>query len=361
VDRVAAPSAAVTHRPRVPRHCYLRSAAGLLPGGVLTAADARQSMSKLQQTLRTGCLDDKSLVAATRLKPRDLKRLDRFAKLAVGAARITLAAAGLSDIERETCGVVVGNMTAGWTFTEPELRKLHASGVSDVSPYLASAWFPAAAQGQITIHLGLQGYAKTFATDRCAGGQAIGHAYDRIRYGQDELLLAGGTEAPVTPFVEAAYGSAFGDTTLLCEASAFVLLSSLPAPAAEHRMEIKGHLTRPLFSEEKFQTQVAQALDHCLEDSDCAEPDVVLVNTLASAQLEQQIAAALRSRPGCNDLNIQFVVRELGDALAACAPLAAVRAAEILQTGEAQCVAVFSVGHQCLDVLLLTSTAVSPQ
>ena len=300
-------------------------------------------------------------MAATRLKPRDLKRLDRFAKLAVGAARITLAAAGLTDIERETCGVVVGNMTAGWTFTEPELRKLHAGGVSDVSPYLASAWFPAAAQGQITIHLGLQGYAKTFATDRCAGGQAIGHAYDRIRYGQDDLLLAGGTEAPVTPFVEAAYGNAFGDTTLLCEASAFILLSCLPAPAAEHGLEVRGHLTRPLYSDENFQTQVVQALDDCLEDCDCTEPGVVLVNTLAHAQLEQQIAAAVRSRPCCRDLNVHFMVRELGDALAACTPLAAVTAAGMLQTGAAQCAAILSIGHQCLDVLLLTSTAVNPQ
>jgi hypothetical protein len=356
VDDMEVPAVAVSHQLTLPRRCYVRSAAGVLPGGTFFGPGGRQRLNEATQTSQTGCLDDESLIAATRLKPRDLKRQDRFAQLAIGAARITLTAAGLSAAARETCGVIVGNMMAGWTFTEPELRKLHSDGVGSISPYLASAWFPAAAQGQITIHLGLQGYAKTFATDRCAGGQAIGHAYDRIRCGLDECLLAGGTEAPITPFVQAAYEGAFSDATLLSEAAAFLLLSSsVPALPAGPCTEIVGHLTRPLFGDEKFHTQIVRALENCLEDSGGPEPDVVIVNTLAHAQLERQIAAAVRARPGCDALKVHFIVRHFGDSLAACAPIAAVAANDIFSAAEAKCVAILSVGHQCLDVLLLTN------
>jgi len=138
------------------------------------------------------------LETAARLPTKEIRKVDRFSLLALVAARRALEAGGWNG-EQPACGVVTGNMFAGWTFTEPQLRALHASGLEDVSPYLATAWFPAAPQGQITIHLGLKGFAKTVTTDRCSGSQALGLAYERIRGGRSNLLLAGGIEAPVTP------------------------------------------------------------------------------------------------------------------------------------------------------------------
>src|SRR5437763_1547066 len=156
---------------------------------------------------------------------REAKKVDRFSLLAVAAARQTLGQARLLPDELMRCGIITGNMMAGWTFTEPQLRTLHQSSPTEVSPYLATAWFPAAPQGQVSIQLQIKGLAKTVTTDRCAGAQAIGLAFHFIRNGKCDLLLAGGAEAPLTPFIEAAFTEQLGGHAPLAEAAAYLLLS----------------------------------------------------------------------------------------------------------------------------------------
>jgi hypothetical protein len=174
---------------------------------------------------------------------RDAKKMDRFSLLALATARLALG--GVGEAQRRRCGFLCGNTTAGWTFTEPQLDLLHARGTGEVSPYLASAWFPAAPQGQVSILLGLCGYAKTLATDRCAGAQAIGLAYRRVAQGRLELALAGAAEAPVSPFVEAAMRQAGRRTDHLAEGAAFLLLGPVrgrPDGGAAGLVTIDGHL-----------------------------------------------------------------------------------------------------------------------
>jgi len=69
-----------------------------------------------------------------------------------------------------------------------------------VSPYQATAWFPAAPQGQISIYYGIKGYSKTVISDRASSLMALGYAARTIKKGKADLILAGGTEAPVTPY-----------------------------------------------------------------------------------------------------------------------------------------------------------------
>src|SRR5215208_3864042 len=70
-------------------------------------------------------LSPEHLHSASQLGPRVTKKLDRFSLLGVAAARAALNDAGLDPHEVARCGIVTGNMMAGWTFTEPQLRSLH--------------------------------------------------------------------------------------------------------------------------------------------------------------------------------------------------------------------------------------------
>jgi 3-oxoacyl-(acyl-carrier-protein) synthase len=139
------------------------------------------------------------------LPPRLTKRMDRYCLLAMAAAQLALDDSAL-DVATEDPGAVgisIGNMYGGWGITDPSLRGLLQEGYASVSPYVASAWFPTAPQGQMSIFWGLRGYAKTIAADTASGAAAIGYAARAIQDGHADVMLAGGAEAPVTPYTYA--------------------------------------------------------------------------------------------------------------------------------------------------------------
>lgn len=339
--------------------CYVRQWGHISPHGMGTVANMSFVATPGDRTIEdTGALrvGNTRLALASGLTPRDAKRMDRFALLAVAAARAALADSELSPDERERCGVVVGNMTGGWTFTEPEIRKLHGMGIDYVSPYLASAWFPAAAQGQISLHLGLRGYAKTFATDRCAGGQAIGHAIERMRRSHDICLLAGGAEAPVTPFVEVAYRSKFGGHHRLAEAAAFVLLSSEPGNrlGSDSVIEIAEHWGRPRFGgDDALATQMLRWLALVQSGLSNSRLDLALVDMGPEKRLWPLLEQKVRVLLGCDTLCLDCHDGDTVDYLAASTPMAIGRACGVIDAGDAQNVLILTVGHQCLDALLI--------
>lgn len=145
------------------------------------------------------------------LSPRITRKIDRFSTFALIATQLALRDAGLlvdgkqpvwSQRERggERIGVSVGNSMGGWEFAERELRHLWEAGPREVSPYMATAWFPAAAQGNLSIQFGIKGIGRTFISDRAGGALAIMHAADCLLRGRADIMLAGGTEAPFSPY-----------------------------------------------------------------------------------------------------------------------------------------------------------------
>ncbi|MHC2295397.1 beta-ketoacyl synthase N-terminal-like domain-containing protein [Bradyrhizobium barranii] len=264
-------------------------------------------------------VDEQALIAGTELGPRELKKMDRMAVLALFAARQAWRDAGCDDNDRAICGIISGNAVAGWTFTEPQLRKLYSSGIDDISPYLASAWFPAASQGQISIHMKLRGYAKTIATDRCAGTQAVGLAAEAISAGRGERFLAGGAEAPLTPFVEGASTSFSGSLSTLAEGAAYLVLG----PAVRGRAPVAGiyaHVTTVL--PEKRDERLAcclQLLDEIAQGFGTDSQAEVLVDS--SSTSDRFLLAALETRPWVR--RAWWVGNFVGDALAATGPIAA--------------------------------------
>lgn len=295
-------------------------------------------------------LPSAQLAALAALGPRDLKKMDRFSLLALGAAKMALKEGGLNAEETRRCGIITGNMVAGWTFTEPQLRSLHTSGMATVSPYLATAWFPAAPQGQVTIHLSMQGYAKTLTTDRCAGAQAIGMAFERIKNGQCELLLAGGVEAPVTPFVEAAFAQAGGNPDSLVEAASYFLLTARESDGPA----IGAHSTFPLGPLASFQcTRLGEKLTEIFNEiPEHQTPDTIVCNVAPDWRVEDEVVSLIRKTLATSHVRLIFPARALGDSLAASGPVAAAVAYALLMRKEdSRSVVVLTVGHQCGDLL----------
>ncbi|MDP2654752.1 MAG: beta-ketoacyl-[acyl-carrier-protein] synthase family protein [Candidatus Omnitrophota bacterium] len=133
---------------------------------------------------------------------RLLKKIDLFSHMALVASEMAIQDAKL-DMSKENlkrAGIFMGNAIGGWLYAETELRDLYLEGREGVSPFMASAWFPAAPQGQVSIHYQIKGYSKTVVSDRASSLMAIGYAAKNLIRKKNDFILAGGMEAPVTPY-----------------------------------------------------------------------------------------------------------------------------------------------------------------
>ncbi|MCX5699550.1 MAG: beta-ketoacyl-[acyl-carrier-protein] synthase family protein [Candidatus Omnitrophica bacterium] len=147
-----------------------------------------------------GQIDD--LEKYSHISERLLKKIDAFSHMALVAAELALQDAGI-DIKNEDpslMGIFLGNAIGGWLYAETELRDLYLEGRQGVSPYMASAWFPAAPQGQVSIYYGIKGFSKTVVSDRASSLMALGYARKVLAKNKLNMILAGGMEAPVTPY-----------------------------------------------------------------------------------------------------------------------------------------------------------------
>ncbi|MFH0855660.1 MAG: beta-ketoacyl-[acyl-carrier-protein] synthase family protein [Candidatus Omnitrophota bacterium] len=136
------------------------------------------------------------------ISERLLKKIDTFSHMALIASDLALQDSGI-DIKNEDpnlVGIFLGNAIGGWLYAETELRDLYIEGREGVSPYMASAWFPAAPQGQVSIYYGIKGFSKTVVADRASSLMALGYGCKVLNKNKLNMILAGGMEAPVTPY-----------------------------------------------------------------------------------------------------------------------------------------------------------------
>ena len=135
------------------------------------------------------------------LDRKDARRTDRYIQFAMAAAREALEHADY-EIQPETShrvGVIIGTAMGGLETFENGLKTLNERGPSKVSPFFVPMMLADMASGFVSIQLGARG--PNFATlSACASGaNAIGEAAETIRRGDADVILAGGSEAPVTP------------------------------------------------------------------------------------------------------------------------------------------------------------------
>jgi len=130
---------------------------------------------------------------------KNRKRLDRFAAFSVAAARMAVEDAVLDLAKHRDAGVVIGSALGGIEFAEAQHDVFRQKGLDRVHPALALLVFGASGSCHISIELGLTG--PNFAnSDSCSSGTvAIGEAFEMVRSGRSDVILAGGVETPLAP------------------------------------------------------------------------------------------------------------------------------------------------------------------
>jgi 3-oxoacyl-[acyl-carrier-protein] synthase II len=136
---------------------------------------------------------------------KEARRADRVAQLGVAAAVDALADAGSPLNDPARCGVVVGTGVGGLRTLEEQERVYLEKGPERVSPFFVPMMMPNATAALVGLLNGWTGPNICVATACAAGGHALGEGARLIRDGSADLVLAGGTEAAVTPVAVAAF------------------------------------------------------------------------------------------------------------------------------------------------------------
>jgi len=142
-----------------------------------------------------------------RLERAQIKRYDRFTAFAVYAAMEAIEQSGI-DFEKEQafrCGVVIGSGVGGVGTIEEYLRKLETKGPSRVTPFLVPRLMVNAAAGNVSIKYGLKGPNSAPATACASAANAIGDAFQLIQDNDADIMVAGGSEAAMTPLCMAGF------------------------------------------------------------------------------------------------------------------------------------------------------------
>ena len=142
---------------------------------------------------------------------KEARRTDRFAQLAIAASVQAMRQAGLDelpgDVDAERFGVIVGSGIGGiWTF-EDQHRKLIERGPSRISPFFVPMFISDIAAGLVSIRWGLKGPNYCTVSACASSADAVGNAFRAIRHGYADLMLAGGTEAAVSPLTVAGFAA----------------------------------------------------------------------------------------------------------------------------------------------------------
>lgn len=145
--------------------------------------------------------------AAQFIDKKELKRMDRYTQFALAAAHLAIDDAQIKNIDSERTGVFIGTGIGGMDTLHNQYEKLFTKGASRISPFFIPMAICNMAAGNIAINFKLQGPCECIVTACASGTNAIGDAYRVIQRGEADVMLAGGTEAAISPAGVAGFAS----------------------------------------------------------------------------------------------------------------------------------------------------------
>ncbi|WP_201003373.1 beta-ketoacyl-[acyl-carrier-protein] synthase family protein [Paenibacillus glycanilyticus] len=240
-------------------------------------------------------------------------RMDRYSQLAVAGGIMALRDSGLDaeDLETERAGVFMGSALGGIAFAEEQCGQYFHGGFRSVSPTLGFSVFGGAASCNLAMEFGFTGPNETNSMSCGSGAVAIGRALQAIKRGEADVVLAGGSEAPLAPLSFGAFDMLRAMSTrneepasasrpfdrnrdgfVMGEGSAILVIE------AEHHARARGariygelagfgltndahHMSAPL----PTGAQAARALRLALSSADMSPDDVSYVNAHGSSTL----------------------------------------------------------------------------
>lgn len=266
--------------------------------GPITYFDATEYKAKLAAEVKD--FDAKQYMDA-----KAARRMEPFSQFAVAASKEALEQAGI-NMEAEDpyrVGVSIGSGIGSLQSVEKEHKKLLEKGPSRVNPLLVPMMISNMAAGNVAIQFGLKGKCINVVTACATGTHSIGEAFRAIQYGEADVMLAGGTEASITPLGVAGFTaltalSASEDPThasrpfdenrdgfVMGEGAGVLVLESLEhakARGAKILAEVAGygatcdayHITSPA----EDGSGAAKAMEYAMEDAGIRPEDIDYIN-----------------------------------------------------------------------------------
>jgi 3-oxoacyl-[acyl-carrier-protein] synthase II len=147
------------------------------------------------------------------LSARDTRVLDRYQQYVLAAADAAVTEAGLdlprneivsrrkSERRFDRYGAAIGMAFSSTEVLAEQFTRLAAKGSAGVSPRLFNMALPNAGTSVLSVRFGLCGPLVTVSGASASGADSIIAAYDRVRHGRAEVMLAGGAESPITEII----------------------------------------------------------------------------------------------------------------------------------------------------------------
>jgi len=141
---------------------------------------------------------------------KEARKMDRFTQYALAASFMAVKDAGLEITEENAnrVGVWIGSGIGGMETYEQQFEIFMKKGARRVSPFFVPMMIPDMASGQVSIALGAKGINSCTVTACATGTNSIGDAFKAIERGDADVMITGGTEAPLTNMAFAGFSAA---------------------------------------------------------------------------------------------------------------------------------------------------------
>ncbi|MFG2130879.1 beta-ketoacyl-[acyl-carrier-protein] synthase family protein [Streptomyces sp. NPDC048751] len=270
------------------------------------------------------------------LSPQEIRRMDRAAQLAVVAAREALADSSVADagIDPYRTGVVVGTAVGATMTLDEEYRVVSDGGRLELvdhhyaPPHLYEAFVPSSFAAEVARHAGAHGPVSVVSTGCTSGIDSVGHAVELIREGSADVMVAGASDAPISPITMACFDAIKATTPrtdepgtasrpfdgtrngfVLGEGSAFFVLEELESArrrGAHVYAELAGYATRSnayhMTGLRPDGAEMAEAIRSALNEARLAPQDVDYINAHGSGtkQNDRHETAAFKRSLGAH-------------------------------------------------------------
>jgi 3-oxoacyl-[acyl-carrier-protein] synthase II len=144
------------------------------------------------------------------LDHKEIKKMDTFIHYSVACSQMAMEDSGfkITDENAERVGVLVGVGLGGLPAIEKYHKIYQEKGVKKITPFFIPMLIPNLASGQVSIDLGAKGPNTCVVTACATGTHAIGDAYQMVRDGVADVMIAGGTESVITPLAIGGFAAA---------------------------------------------------------------------------------------------------------------------------------------------------------
>jgi len=299
------------------------------------------------------------------IEKKEVKKLARNTQFAIAATKMALEDSKLviDENNAEDVGVIVSSGIGGIEIFEAQHQTMIEKGVKRISPFTIPAMIANMASGNIGIYFGAKGPNKSVVTACAAGTHSVGDAFEMIKNGRAKVMIAGGTEASITPFAMNAFAnmkalstrndeptkasrpfSADRDGFVMGEGAGILILEELEhakARGAKIYAEVIGygetcdayHITAPADGGEG----AARAFKMALKEGNIALEDVTYINAhgTSTPANDRNETAAIKSVFGehAKDLMVSSTKGATGHGLGAAGGIEAVIIAKAISEG----------------------------